>query len=352
MQRVGSVSFARLPRIALHGWNVCIRAKSTSSTDGYRAVAHISLGALTHNMDVLQRAAGMGHPLWPAVKANAYGHGAVHVARHLVSMGYSTMCVAYVAEALELLEAGVGAKKILVLAGMLGEEAKDILAWSGVVEPVISSPDTLQIVARLARDAGVSLGVHLMVDTGMSRQGCLPHQYGSLIKDAMALSPVIQIRGFMTHFACADDHDRAFTNLQIARFQEATASLPRGIARHAANSAAIFQFPEAHFDACRPGVSIYGMLPGPGVTNPLAAGLRPVLSLHARVTCVKTLPRGVGVSYSHSFVTKRDSTSIAVACGLFVFACPFLTMSNYCDYRFCHWDMGMEFHAVRQTKCT
>ena len=271
-------------------------------------VARISISNLKHNMQVLQEAVGPSVKLWPAVKANAYGHGAVLISRNLVDLGYTTMCVAHIREALELLEAGVGVSKILILAGMLPAEAPDAVRFADTIEPVVSSMTTLKAIADMSVAAKVVVGVHLQIDTGMTRQGCPESEFKELLEAAQIMEGIV-VRGVMSHFAKADADEEETTQKQIEIFDRQ----PFAGERHLCNSAGTLRFPKAHYDACRPGISIYGLHPGAGVTSELSKSLKPVLSLESRISLVrKEVPRGTGVSYGHSFVTLRDLSTLAV----------------------------------------
>lgn len=265
-------------------------------------------------MKVLQEAAGSGVELWPAVKANGYGHGAEEISRELVALGYRSVCVAHLGEALSLVKAVEGLQRVVVLAGMLPIELAELAALqSPVIEPVISSSAALSALSEAAsRVQGLVISVHLQVDTGMTRQGASLQDFPALLELALGL-PGIHVASTMSHFACADADDPAVSLLQIERFLK----VPYHGKRHICNSAGTFRFPQAHFDVCRPGISVYGLHPGSGVTDDLSKSLRPVLELVSRVTLVKpNVPVGTGVSYGHSFVTVRPLTTLAVIpCG-------------------------------------
>jgi len=279
------------------------------------SVASISRSKLAHNMSVLQRAAGAGVQLWPAVKANAYGHGAVLVSSVLAELGYTTACVAQVQEAVDLLHARTGMRRLLVLSGMLLDEAASVAAAGGAIEPVVSTREQVMALARAARASSVPVrvGVHVKVDTGMSRQGCLPSELPRLLQSVADHSSFLDLRGVMSHFAAADAVDPTLTKTQLARFHAALSGLqlPPGAVRHVANSAGILMHPDSVLQAARPGIAVYGLNPGEGIAPSVAAQLRPVLELRARVMLVKTVPAGTGVSYGHHHVTERPQTRLA-----------------------------------------
>lgn len=274
--------------------------------------AVIHLDRLSHNMRLLQQLVG-DRPLWPAIKANAYGHGAETVARHLVDLGYDTLCVAHVFEAIALREAGVKAT-FVVLSATLREHAEAIVTHD--CEPAICTLDMAEALARIAQWQEKHISVHLKVDTGMGRIGIRPDEAVAFIERCRAF-PGIRVRGIMSHFARADESDKGYSLEQIERFQEVL-DLTRGYdieLRHMANSAAILDLPGSHFDAARPGIAIYGLRPSAEIRNPVARQLRPVLEWKSRITFVKEVPAGTGLSYGHAFHTERDSLIATVPVG-------------------------------------
>ncbi len=273
---------------------------------------HINLEHLSHNMRLLQAQAG-NHPLWPAIKANAYGHGADIIARHLVGLGYDRLCVAHVAEALELVEAGVEAK-FIVLSATLPENSDYCVAYG--LEPVVCTLEMVEGLARAAVARRKPIAVHLKVDTGMGRIGIRPDQVTGFL-DRCADFPQIIIKGLMSHFPRADEADKSFSYQQIELFRQAKETAAGyGIeVYHMANSAAVLDLPEALFDAARPGIAIYGLKPSQTMLNPRVDELKPVLEWKTRVTFLKEVPTGTGLSYGHAYVTDRPSLIATVPVG-------------------------------------
>jgi alanine racemase len=266
--------------------------------------AYIHLDRLTHNLGVLQGCVGT-RPMWPAIKANAYGHGSEIIARHLVGLGYTTLCVAHVSEAIELLEAGIQAK-FLLLSASLPEHSEAIVRYG--CEPALCTPEMAQAVASAAQRLGREVAVHVMVDTGMGRIGVHPDETLAFIEHCQAL-PGLRVRGLMSHFPCADQADKRLSREELARFQrviEATRDQAIEV-HHMANSAAILDLPEAHLDAVRPGIAMYGLAPSAELTSPQVVALRPVLEWKTRISFLKEVPAGTGLSYGHIFHTKRPS---------------------------------------------
>jgi alanine racemase len=266
--------------------------------------ACIHLDRLDHNLRLLQELAGK-RPMWPAIKANAYGHGLEIIARELVMLGCDTLCVAHVTEAVELVEAGIPAR-LLLLSATLPEHSEAIVACG--CEPVVCTLEMVEALGRVAKRAGRQVAVQLMVDTGMGRIGIRPEEVNGFLEDCRAYSSV-RVRGLMSHFPCADEADKTLSHGGLAQFRVLI-----DIARaygievcHMANSAAIFDLPEAGFDAVRPGIAIYGLRPSPAIVNPRVAELRPVLEWKTRITFLKEVPPGTGLSYGHRFHTRRAS---------------------------------------------
>jgi alanine racemase len=267
-----------------------------------RALVH--LDRLTHNVRLLQQLVGP-RPLWPAIKANAYGHGLVVVGRHLVELGLDTLCVAHASEALQLRAAGVRATYV-ILSAALPDESECFVEHG--LEPTVCTRETVDALARAARRSGMRVAIHVKVDTGMGRIGVQPEDAEAFLEHCRKL-PELRLRGLMSHFPRADEADKAFSLEQLARFERVRDATRRfGVeVYHMANSAGIFDLPDSHLDAVRPGISIYGLAPSATLSNPRVRELQPVLEWKTRITFLKELPAGVGLSYGHTFHTTRPS---------------------------------------------
>ncbi len=275
-----------------------------------RAVIH--LDHLTHNLRLLQEQVGK-RLLWPVVKADAYGHGAQIVAPHLVALGCDTLGVADVAEAVALIEAGVRAT-FVILSVTLPEHSEALVAHS--CEPVVCTREMLEALAREAQRLGRRVSVHLKVDSGMGRVGIRPEDVPAFLEYCRAF-PGLRVRGLMSHFPRADEADKAYSLKQIERFRR-VAEKARGYGievHHMANSAAILDLPGSHFDAVRPGIALYGLRPSWEIANPRIAELKPVLQWKSRITFLKEVPSGTGLSYGHTFCTQRPSLIATVPIG-------------------------------------
>jgi alanine racemase len=274
--------------------------------------AVINLDHLTHNLRLLQELVG-NRPLWPAIKANAYGHGIEIIACHLVGLGYRTLCVAHVTEAMELLEAGIQANYVLFSAS-LPEHSEAIIAHH--CEPAVCTLEMVESLAQAADRLGKKVAIHVMVDTGMGRIGIQPEEVPAFLMRCQDFHSV-RVKGLMSHFPCADEADKTLSNEEIECFNAVIeATKDSGIElHHMANSAAIFDLSESLFDAARPGISIYGLMPSAEIINPRVCELKPVLEWKTRITFLKEVPAGVGLSYGHAFHTKQPSLIATIPIG-------------------------------------
>ncbi|WP_219833897.1 alanine racemase [Paenibacillus sp. R14(2021)] len=266
--------------------------------------AEISLDALAHNLQAFRKAIPGGMLLMASVKANAYGHGAVETAREAERCGVDYLGVAFLDEALQLRQAGLKAK-ILVL-GYVPPEGLAI-ARDADIAIALFREDVLEAAAALP--SGKKLTVHIKIDTGMGRLGQLAGEDAvAFIRRAME-EPNLHVEGLFTHYARADEADKSYTQLQHGRFtalvqQLRTEALNIPII-HAANSAAGIDTPEMGGGMLRLGISMYGLYPSTEVNRQRIA-LKPVLTLKTEVVMVKQVPKGWGISYGSRYVTQGD----------------------------------------------
>ncbi|MGR9072472.1 MAG: alanine racemase [Gammaproteobacteria bacterium] len=274
--------------------------------------AFLHLDRLSRNIELLRRLAG-NRPLWPCIKANAYGHGADIIAGHLLALGCDVFCVADVGEALALKESGIEAR-FIVMSAMLPEHSESIVGNG--FEPVVCTREMAVSLAREAKIKGKTVPVHVKVDTGMGRIGIRPDEAAAFV-ELLGSHPELEIKGLMSHFCCADEADKSVSYRQIRDFKTVSETLAhQGIPiRHMANSAAIFDLPEAGFDAARPGISIYGLVPSAEIINPAVRDLEPVLEWKSRVTFLKEAEEGAGLSYGHDYRTPRRSLIATIPVG-------------------------------------
>lgn len=271
----------------------------------------VDLGAIAHNHRVL--AAHAGVPVMAIVKANAYGHGLVPVARHLQAIGAQRLGVAFLEEGIALRRAGI-TLPVLVMGGIFGPQAGQFIEHD--LEITVSSIDKLRQVEAAAEALGRRAAIHLKVDTGMERIGVHSYRAGPFIEAALA-SRCCDIRGIYSHLACSDEPDSPATARQLERFLEACAHFDRLGApmplRHLANSGGVLHFPATHLDMVRPGISLYGVLPDASARPPVA--LRPALSLVSQVVYFKVVPAGEPVSYGGTWAPARDTRVVTVPIG-------------------------------------
>lgn len=242
-----------------------------------RSLVTVDLAAIRHNALTLLGLLD-GAELWAVVKADGYGHGAVDIGRAALEAGATTLCVATLAEALEL-RSTLPSARIVVLGPTAPADAA--VAREASLELCVSAGEL---------PAGVPL--HLKLDTGMGRWG---------ISELAA--PGSDVVGLMSHFAVADS-DPEFTEAQLTRFLAATAPHAH-LERHIANSAGTLRYPAAHLDAVRCGIALYGI--SPFGTDPAADGLRPALRWESTVAVVKTLAPGESTGYGRRFVARAPT---------------------------------------------
>lgn len=277
-------------------------------------IARIDLEALRSNFGVVK---SLVHPrirVYPAVKADAYGHGASEVARALALQGADGFCVAALSE-VEAVRTAAGNRPVLLLGSSLDDDAAEVAA-SGAECVVVSLPFA-RALSTAAERQSVRMRVHLKVDTGMGRIGVHPNEAASAAQEISRLE-ALELAGVVTHFPSADEADRDFTTRQIGVFNEAVRqvrmAVDKPVMAHAANSAGIMRYPESHLDAVRPGIMLYGCLPGldcdyPGVT------LRPVMTLASRVVFLKEVGQGQTVSYGRTWAATGWRTIATVSIG-------------------------------------
>jgi alanine racemase len=270
--------------------------------------ADIDLDAIEKNFDAVSRFVGVD--VWAVVKADAYGHGAVEVGATLLRAGARGLCVALVEEGLELRRSGIEAT-ILVMSGVYRDGFDE--AIEADLTPVVYDRSQLEDLARLARRAR-PVRVHLKIDTGMSRLGITLRELPS-VADALASMPHVSVDGLMTHFANADCDDASYTDVQLARFDEARAIIARrGLAPrllHACNSAGAFRFARARMDLVRPGIALYGVAPfahdGPA--------LMPAFSLRTAVLALREVAAGTPVGYAGAYVCSKSTVLATIPIG-------------------------------------
>jgi alanine racemase len=292
-----------------------------------RAWVEIDLSALAHNVRQIKSLLAADISMMAVVKADAYGHGAIDIARTIIAAGVEWLAVATVTEGIELRTAGIVAP-ILILGGVNSEvQVQAIVKWglqptictieqAILISKAIASLQPIEPVTKINSSLSTihyplstihCLSVHLKLDTGMSRLGTDWQQAVDFFGQVKSL-PYLQIGGLYSHLATADEIDRTVMEMQLDRFQQAIAAI--GSAGHAlpllhlANSAGILVSDRLHYQLVRPGLILYGLCPAPHLQAKI--DLQPVLSVRARVNQVKAIAAGTGVSYGYRFIADRD----------------------------------------------
>lgn len=280
------------------------------SANRQRAWVEIDLDALIHNVRTLKAWLNDDSKLMAVVKADAYGHGAVTVAKVALANGADSLAVATLQESVELRRSGIDAP-ILVL-GVINTVEDIQAAYEWGVEPTIIGLEQALIFGSTLKRLGKSLRVHLKLDTGMSRLGTNWQDAVPFVAGVQSQSH-LQIASIYSHFATADESDRTVMELQQRRFSRAIARLSAAGLKppqvHLANSAATLNNRSSHYDLVRVGLALYGLYPAPHLEGIL--NLKPVLQVKAKITQVKLIPPGEGISYGRQYITDAE-TKIAV----------------------------------------
>ncbi len=272
----------------------------------------VDLSAIGNNTRRIKQLVGPQVRVLVSLKADAYGHGALKVARTVLHNGASMLGVATVSEATPLREAGITAP-ILVFGYVPPWQMREAVRLGVTI--TLYSIEAAHALSRAALALDKIVRVHAKIDTGMARLGVRAEQLDeilTLIRTIVA-QPELEFEGLYTHMASADSSDQTYSHLQLSRFQRVLDLLEEKGLRppivHAANSAATLSLPESHFDMVRPGIAIYGL--DPSADLPLPEGFRPALSFKTQVSQVKMVPAGECISYGCTYVTERP-TRIAV----------------------------------------
>jgi alanine racemase len=266
----------------------------------------VDLDAIAENVRAVARLVGSDTRICAVVKAEAYGLGAVEVARRALSAGAERLAVARVDEAIRLRRAGIRAP-ILLIAGFVRSEAESIVRHR--LTPTVVQVDDALALARAAGRLAEVVDVHVKVDTGLTRYGAPPADVPSLVRLLRGL-PTVRLEGLYSHFAGADDEDRSFTEAQLHRLYEVVAAVERLDESawrppivHAANSAATLREPTTWLHMVRLGICLSGHYPSAHV--PRGVALRPAVSLRARLLTVRNVSPGTSVGYSRTYVADR-----------------------------------------------
>lgn len=268
-----------------------------------RAVwAQIDLDAAAHNMRQIRKHVGPDVKIAAVVKANAYGHGSVELAKTFAENGADCFAVSSLDEAVELRRYAHIDKEIFILGHTDARRTEELLTYD--IEPAVFNLKNAEFFSQEAQRLGKTLRVHIAVDTGMSRVGFQVNEFSvSEIKTIAAL-PNIEIRGLFTHFAVSDMKDKTFTRQQYGHFRWMCKRMEEEdihiALRHCCNSAAVLELPEYYCDMVRPGIIMYGCEPSPEI-DITPYDLRPVMSLRCCIAHVKLIDAGATVSYGRHY---------------------------------------------------
>ncbi|MDE3076417.1 MAG: alanine racemase [Chloroflexota bacterium] len=266
--------------------------------------AEVDLSAVAHNVRELRRWLGPEIQLLPIVKANAYGHGAVEVARTVLGHGADALGVARVGEGVALRRERVYAP-ILVMGHTPIWNAEEVVAHA--LTPTVNDLDLGRALSQIAEKRMVSLPVQIKVDTGLIRYGSLPDEAVELAAGLSQL-PNLNLEGIYTHFACGDDEDSEFTGEQLASFVEVVRRLAeRGVEfrfQHAGHVTNVGT-PGLHLNMVRIGLAVYGLSPAPNMAEEM--DLRPAMSLKSRLIRIAEIECGASVGYGRTFVAERKT---------------------------------------------
>jgi alanine racemase len=281
-----------------------------------RAWVEIDRSALKHNVRQIQSLLDPNTAIMAVVKADAYGHGAIEVARTVVSEGVQWLAVATVTEGIELRSAGIIAPILILGAVNSVVQVCEIVKWA--LQPTLCNIAQATLISKAIATLAPSspLIVHLKLDTGMSRLGTNWQQAVAFFSEVTAL-PYLQIGSLYSHLATADEIDPTVMEMQLDRFDRSLRAIELAghvlPMQHLANSAGILVGDRLHYQLVRPGLILYGIYPAPHFESSL--DLQPVMSVKARVTQVKDITAGTGVSYGYRFIADRDLQIAVVEIG-------------------------------------
>ncbi len=275
----------------------------------------INMDNLTNNYNEIRRIVNPNTKIMAVIKANAYGHGSVELAKMYEKIGVDRLAVSIISEAVELRREGI--KIPIQLLNYTPESQLGLVIDNDIIQGIYTYEDA-KLLSDLAVKKGKKAKIHIKIDTGMGRIGFLPNE--DSIKEIVKIHelPNLEMEGMFTHFAKADEIDKSFTKIQFERFNWVSEKLEEnGIelkVKHVSNSAAIIDLPEYNLDLVRPGIILYGYYPSDEV-NKNKINLKPAMTLKAKISNIKTVPEGTGISYGHIYSTSKKSVIATVPIG-------------------------------------
>lgn len=278
------------------------------------AWAEINLDNLENNIKEIRRVS-KSKDIIAVIKADGYGHGALDIAPTLLENGATRIAVAVISEAVELREGGITCP-IMILGFTPPTFADELIDYD--IEQTVFTYDLAKALSDAAVKKNKKAKIHIALDTGMGRIGFFPDEKG--VEEVYKISklPNIILEGLFSHFATADEKDKKYTYLQVQKYNwfynRLTEKHVKINIRHVANSAAIMDMPEVHYDAVRPGIILYGYYPSDEV-NKDKIKLKPVMSLKTNIVHIKELEPGMSVSYGREFRAGRKTTIATIPIG-------------------------------------
>lgn len=277
--------------------------------------AEINLDNLAHNIKEVRRVTKINAKIMAVIKADGYGHGAIQIAKTLLENGADRFAVATLCEAL-LLRESFPTTEIMILGFTPNRLAQEVIQHN-IIQTVCSFQQA-ELLSNMAKKSHKTITIHIKIDTGMSRFG-MPIN-NDTIAEILRINSLdcLFIEGIYTHFALADIKDKTFTLSQVEKFNNVVHSLEeKGLnisIKHVSNSAAIIDLPELSFDMVRAGIMLYGLYPSPNVLHDVV-NLKEVMCLKARISQIKTIKKGCGISYGLNFKATKQTTIAVLSIG-------------------------------------
>ena len=281
----------------------------------YRVHAVIDLDAICNNINEVKRVIGPDVKVMPVIKADGYGHGAVPIAKALNEIGVDAFAVAIIEEGITLRNHGI--KQPIVILGYTSEYQYGALIQYEI-QPTVFCYEMAESLSKIAVALGKDAKVHIKLDTGMNRIGFKPTKESLETVIKISKLPNIKIEGIFTHFACADEENKDSAKKQKAEYdkfigwlEEQNIDIP---VKHVSNSASIIDMDQWRMDMVRSGIITYGLYPSEEVAKDVL-NLKPAMSLKTHIVHVKEVEPGEGVSYNHTFITKRKTKIATIPVG-------------------------------------
>ena len=275
----------------------------------------INLDNLISNYNEIRKIVNSNTKIMPVIKANAYGHGSIELAKLYEQIGADRLAVSIITEAVELRKAGI--KLPIQLLSYTPEWQLELVVDYDIIQGIYSYKDA-KLLSDVAKTKGKVAKIHIKIDSGMGRIGFLPNE--DSIAEIVKISelPNIEIEGMFTHFAKADEKDKTFTRIQYERFKWVSDKLEEKDInlkiKHVSNSASIIDLPEYNLDLVRPGIILYGFYPSEDVKKD-KINLKQAMTLKAKISNIKTVPKATGISYGHIYSTDKESLIATIPIG-------------------------------------